>query len=320
MRRKSRFTLATMGLTLAAASGLALFSASPALADGHVEPAPVETTEAAAATEATGAPALWKVADEDTTIYMFGTIHMLPADVDWNSGVVNIALESADTLVTELNMTPEISAEIGKAFQERGMLPQGTTLRSLMSEEQLASFEAGMAKINVPAQTFDAMEPWLASFALLQVVSAAVGITGENGVETVLEKAVGPEVKREALETVETQIFVFDALPYDQQMVYFLEFASDPVEGIKGLNTLVSEWEQGNADTVGEMMSEALKSHPEIAERLFFKRNENWAEWIDNRLDTPGTVFMAVGAGHLAGEKSVQDYLKQKGIETRRVQ
>ena len=58
-----------------------------------------------------------------------------------------------------------------------------------------------------------------------------------------------------------------------------------------------------------------------LAEALLYSRNATWADWIEDRLETtPGTVFIAVGAGHLAGEKSVQDYLGQRGIQSERVQ
>ena len=58
---------------------------------------------------------------------------------------------------------------------------------------------------------------------------------------------------------------------------------------------------------------------PKVAEALLYNRNANWANWIKTRLDQPGTVFIAVGAGHLAGAKSVQDLLTQKGIKVTRV-
>lgn len=301
-------------LSLAAAP-IALLCTAPALADDHVEAEEVE-----AADEAPAGPALWRVADEDTTIYLFGTVHMLPDTIDWNSGVVNDALASSETLVTELDMTPEVEAEIGKMFQDRGMLPEGQTLRALMTDEQRKTYEEGLAKIKVAPETFDTMEPWLASIVLLQIVSQASGFTPDKGVENVLEAAIGPDVGREALESVETQVLVFDELPVEQQVIYLLEFAADPVEGIKSLDVLVDEWAAGDAETVGTMMTEAMVGHPELAERLFYSRNRDWAEWIDTRLDSPGTVFMAVGAGHLAGEKSVQDFLTERGIETTRVQ
>lgn len=305
--------------TLAAsAATFALFAANPALAD---EPAAQEATaEAVSKAPASAGPALWKVADEDTTIYVFGTVHMLPDTVDWNSGAVNEALASAGTLVTEIDMTPENIEAIGAAFQDKGMLPEGQTLRSLMNEEQLATYEAGLAKIQIPAEVFDPMEPWLASIVLLQIVAQASGFTEDKGVESVLESAIAPDTKRVALETVDLQISVFDELPMDQQLTYFLEFAADPIEGIESLNALVDEWAEGDAETVGKMMNEALQAHPNVAERLLYSRNKNWADWIETRLDEPGTVFMAVGAGHLSGEKSVQDYLVARGIQTTREQ
>jgi uncharacterized protein YbaP (TraB family) len=66
------------------------------------------------------------------------------------------------------------------------------------------------------------------------------------------------------------------------------------------------------------VMNEGM-TDPAVAEALLYNRNANWAEWIDTRMDTPGTVFIAVGAGHLAGARSVQDYLGAKGITVTRV-
>jgi uncharacterized protein len=84
------------------------------------------------------------------------------------------------------------------------------------------------------------------------------------------------------------------------------------------LNRMVAEWAEGDADELAVIMNEGM-TDPAVAEALLYSRNANWAEWIDTRLDQPGTVFIAVGAGHLAGAKSVQDYLAAKGITTMRV-
>lgn len=298
-------------------AGLALFASGPAFAEPQAETAAAET----AASEMPGKPALWKVADEDTTIYLFGTVHMLPADVDWNSGVVNEALASADALVTEVDMTPENMAEMGAMFQQAGMLTTGGTLRDLMTDEQRATYEAGLAKIGIPAAAFDPLEPWAASLALLQITTQASGFDPNRGAETVLESLTGDDVERLALETVEFQISVFDELPIEDQVLFLLEGAEDPLEGIKALNELIGEWAEGDVTALGNLMNEGLEASPLLADRLLYSRNANWAEWIEERLEsTPGTVFIAVGAGHLAGEKSVQDYLAERNIETVRIQ
>jgi uncharacterized protein YbaP (TraB family) len=84
------------------------------------------------------------------------------------------------------------------------------------------------------------------------------------------------------------------------------------------LNRMVAEWAEGDADELAAIMNEGM-TDPAVANALLYSRNANWAEWIDARLDKPGTVFIAVGAGHLAGAQSVQDYLAQKGITVSRV-
>ena len=85
------------------------------------------------------------------------------------------------------------------------------------------------------------------------------------------------------------------------------------------MDSMVAEWLAGDADGLAELMNEGL-TDPALADALLYKRNENWAEWINTRLERPGTVFIAVGAGHLAGQKSVQDYLTQRGLTVERVQ
>jgi uncharacterized protein YbaP (TraB family) len=58
---------------------------------------------------------------------------------------------------------------------------------------------------------------------------------------------------------------------------------------------------------------------PEAHRRLFSSRNANWAKWIGRRMEQPGTVFMAVGTGHLVGADSVQAQLAAAGIASARV-
>ncbi len=102
------------------------------------------------------------------------------------------------------------------------------------------------------------------------------------------------------------------------QVTFLMEAAEGMDEVAPMLDRMVSEWAQGNPDKLAEVMNEGM-TDPAVAEALLYSRNANWAEWIDTRLDQPGTVFIAVGAGHLAGAKSVQDYLADKGITTMRV-
>ena len=146
------------------------------------------------------------------------------------------------------------------------------------------------------------------------------GYKVDSGVEKVLEAKAGPEIKRDAVETLEGQLNLFDTLPADAQTAYLASVSQKIDEVVPSLNAMVAAWERGDADKLAELMNEAMKDDPALADRLLYARNRNWAQWIDDRLDQPGTVFMAVGAGHLAGAQSVQDALKARNIQTVRVQ
>lgn len=292
------------------AASAALLLSAPAFAESDVAP---EATPVAAT------PALWKVADEDTTIYLFGTVHILPKGIDWAGPAITGALAESDELVTEIPSGPEADATMQQLVMSKGMLPQGGNLRALLSEEDKATYEAALGTINVPAPAFDAMKPWMAGLTLTVLPLIQQGYSLDAGVEEELGKLAGPDKPRGALETIEYQLGLFDGM--DQQaQVEFMIAAAETVGDIKPmLDSMVAEWAEGDADGLAEIMNREMDD-PAVAESLLYTRNGNWAEWIDARLDTPGTVFIAVGAGHLAGERSVQDLLAQRGITTARVQ
>lgn len=293
------------------AAPLALFAASPALADHHA------ATETAAAPAMAKGPAMWKVADEDTTIYLFGTVHVLPEGIDWYDATIADALTGSDILVTEIPMDAASEAAMQQLTMTKGMLPAGTTLRSLLDPEQTVTYEAALAKLGAPAAAFDPFKPWLAGLTLSILPLMQQGYTPGAGVEKVLLSKVGDKPQG-ALETAEFQLGIFDGMPQDAQVTFMMEAAEGMDEVKPMLDRMVVEWAEGDADELAKIMNEGMDD-PAVAEALLYSRNANWSEWIETRLDTPGTVFIAVGAGHLAGAKSVQDYLAEKGITVTRV-
>ncbi|MGV3512083.1 MAG: TraB/GumN family protein [Novosphingobium sp.] len=262
-------------------------------------------------------PALWKVADADTTIYLFGTIHALPKGLAWLDGPVAQALDGSAELVTEIPEVP--AAEQQKSVMAVGLL-KGETLRSLMNDADRAAYEALLTKMKIPAEAFDPLEPWLAGITIGVMPYAMAGYGAESGVEAVLRKAaVAKGKKLGALETVDFQLGLFDQLPREAQLKFLGEAVRDFDKSFAIIGTMTDEWGSGDPEGLGKLMNENMDD-PELADALLYQRNRNWALWIRKRLDQPGTVFIAVGAGHLAGANSVQDVLKQQGVASTRVQ
>ncbi len=297
-------------LLTSSAAALALFASAPALADDHAE-APSDAQE-------TSGPALWKVADEDTTIYLFGTVHALPPGLDWYNDDIASALTASDTLVTEIRMDPASEAAMQEVAMQKSILPDGTTLRSLLDEDQTAAYEGALGNLGLPGGAFDRFEPWMAGLTLTILPLMQQGYSPDSGVEKVLLGKIGDK-PQDALETADFQLNLFDSLPQDKQITFLMEAVEGMDEAKEVLDAMVAEWIEGDADALAELMNEGL-SDPELAEALLYSRNANWVEWISSRLDEPGTVFVAVGAGHLAGEKSVQDLLGDRDIGVERIQ
>ena len=302
------------------AAGLAMLLSTAACAQSQSLPQPVAATTVPASDVELGGPALWKLADEDTTIYLFGTVHVLPKDKPWFTQAIDTALESSDELITEVMMTPDMGARTQAIVMEKGMLPAGTGVRDLMTEEQKAVYEAAMTRLGVPVAAFDRFEPWFAALNLSVLPLMKEGYSPDEGVEKVLEKEIGTGMQRGALETIEFQMSIFDELPLDAQVEYLVQ-AAEMVDELKPyIDRMVGEWLEGDADALADLMNEGMEESPALMERLMYERNANWAVWIDDRMDQPGTVFIAVGAGHLAGERSVQDLLTARGFTITRVQ
>lgn len=303
--------LAPLSLATALA---ALISAAPALADGHDAPAAHNPLPSGPE-----GPALWKVADEDTTVYLFGTVHALDPSVVWYDAEIDAALQSADTIVTELKMDQASEDAMQQLAMQRGAFTDGTTLRSLLDADQAASFETALAGLGIPPADFDQFEPWLAGLRLTMLPLIQQGYDLEAGVDKVILSKSGDRSK-DALETAEFQLDIFDKLPQESQVEFLMAAIENMGEAKSLLDAMVAEWLAGDAEGLAAIMNEEMSEDEALAQQLLYDRNANWAEWIETRMDEPGTVFIAVGAGHLAGKMSVQDYLAERDIETVRVQ
>ncbi|WP_395777969.1 TraB/GumN family protein [Aquidulcibacter sp.] len=295
------------------AFSFALFQAPSVMA----QPAPAA---AAAATTQKATPAMWVVKDSDTTIYLFGTFHLMAPGIDWNHGKVKAAFESADTLRLEIaNMEAEAPI-IANLMASKGQLPPGKTIYDGLTEAQKSALGTIIAQSGFPPQAIQQMQPWMGSLILAMGLYQKLGLDPNQGVDKTLDglaRAANKPV--EGFETGAEQIGFFANLTDQQQKAMLVSTIEDWDQATNMLNDMIDAWKTGNADKLGELMTTSLRTQPELAKLILTDRNERWAEWVSARMAKPGTVFVAVGAGHLSGPDSVQAFLKQKGINSTRV-
>ncbi len=312
MTRLRTFISTALAATLLSSTALAYDSPKTIAAEPPVVVTPAPLVDAD--------PAIWVVKDADTTIYLFGTVHILKPGLSWFDEAISDAFAKSDELVTELPKVDE--AKMGADMMAKGMDSTGTKLRSLMTPDAAKAFDAAMAGMGMPPEAFDSMEPWMAALTLSIVPLMQQGYDINSGVEKILEAKAegrGTPMPRTGLETVDEQLALFDTLPMADQTQYLNSVITQLPKMAASIDTMVAQWGKGDVDGLAATMNESVDGNDALMKTLLQDRNARWATWLKARMDKPGTVFVAVGAGHLAGKDSVQDYLAKDGITAERI-
>ncbi|MDP3404278.1 MAG: TraB/GumN family protein [Brevundimonas sp.] len=265
-------------------------------------------------------PAIWAVRDHDSTVFLFGTIHVMKSDTAWRSPRFDAAFSSADTLILEVE-NPEDQAAVLPLIQEHGLSPD-RPLSSLLSAEDLSRLDTAAKSVGLSAAQLDPLRPWLASLSLAAAPLRRAGFDPASGIDPVLRaEALAAGMTVAGLETLDQQVRLLAGFPEAGQLAYLMRSLNDFDEGAAQLERLVEAWLAGDVAGVGEIGVRSMREVGEgVYQVLLVERNRAWAERISATLDDAGTTFIAVGALHLAGEDSVQRLLEDRGLTVERVQ
>ncbi len=267
-------------------------------------------------TKGDGNPALWKMSDDDTTIYMFGTIHTLPTDVEWRTSAFNSALSASDTIYLEGDLNEYSDPETMNALTEKYFkLKDGKTLKSILSKSEYVKVATVAETVGLDIEDYSSKPLWYFSEDLMYGQLKKIGYEMSSGVEMILiEEGTSAGKTFKYLERVEEQIKATDAGSI-QDHVEQLMFTAEGLEALPGFADLtVSEWADGDIIGLGNMLhnGETMGGRA-IYENLIVNRNRNWTGQIVEMLDEPGTIFLAGGIAHFVGPDSVISMLEAKG-------
>lgn len=264
-------------------------------------------------------PALWVVKDEDTTVYLFGTMHALKPDVKWFDDAIADAFERSDELVLEM-LAPDPAA-MAPILKQQAMYGPGGGLSKALTGEQYARFAATAASLGIQAQALEPMKPWFAGVTLATAPLAKLGYTADKGAEHVLQAAATERgMTQVGLETFAEQMGFFAQLSDKDQVAFLMSGVDEMADMETTFGKMETAWATGDTAAAAALLNDGLDDTPVLYDVLLADRNRTWADWIAERMKQPGKVFMAVGAGHLAGPDSVQAKLAAKGITATRIE
>ena len=266
-------------------------------------------------------PARWVVKDSDTTLYLYGTIHVLNPDLKWQTAGMLADFDKAAHVIFELapdQMTPQVMQPL---MFGGGLFGPDDNLANHVSPEKYTKLVALLQNIQVPPDFTNKMKPWLAAIMLAQVSFLQEGFNAEIGVEkTLTARAQENNQSIGGLESAAEQLGYFANMPMEQQLK-FLNISIDDIDKAGDqLNEMLAAWIIGDIVALNNLMHEGMKDIPEVYDVLLSGRNKNWISQIKVVMETPGTIFLAVGAAHMPGDDGVVNLLKEAGYEVQRVE
>lgn len=301
------------------ALGFALIAGATPTSARQAAPAPVAAPVVAPAVQGQG-PALWVVKDADSTLYLFGSVHVLRPTTGWESPRVKAAFDSASDVWFEIS-NPDDQAAIVPLIQQYGVSATYRNATTLTTGE-LSLFGNAALDLGLDAVKMDNFRPWFAGLTLSISPLVKAGYDPKSGVEMVLKaraEAAGKPIH--GFETIDKQVRILADMPEAVQLAFLRETLKDYDEATVKLDEMVADWARGDVPAIERLMVDEMRSDsPALYKALLVDRNADWVNQIQTLLQGSGTVFIAVGAAHLAGPDSVQAQLKARGVDVEAVQ
>ncbi len=262
-------------------------------------------------------PAMWLVEDADTRIYLLGTMHALPRGTDWDDGKVAAAIGAAGELVMELS--PAQLAAAGTEFQKLAPRKVPLAIEARLGGKALANYRA----LEDSGKSFrgDTLDDWAIMVLMGQRAAQDAELSASDGVESGLTRqfrAAGKPIT--GMETARTQLKLFETLDAPTQRALLTRAAEGADDAVAEVAALTRAWGRGDVAALEKMINEDVDAVPAARGAIITDRNRRWSAWVQKRMARPGTVMMAVGAGHLVGSDGLPAMLETDGLKVVRVQ
>jgi len=261
-------------------------------------------------------PALWRATNGPVTLWLLGTIHLLPKNITWQGPLIERAVAESDALVLEIPAGDAPNAQT-TSFLRYGRATNLPPVLDRVAPERQAALRDAIAASNMTIATLDGLKSWAAAASIGVGASRSVGASAANGVEAVL---VGRFAGRpqQGLETLESQFAMLDALPEPAQRLLLDQAISEATGARQSYQATLSAWATGDVARIAKASDADFAKAPELEAALVTRRNRRWADALAAR--APGTALVAVGAGHMVGPNALPALLNARGFRVARVQ
>jgi uncharacterized protein len=265
-------------------------------------------------------PALWKISGVGTTLYIFGSVHVLKPGTPWIDDKLRQKISSATAIYLEVPPREQQPLFLAGLVLRYGFLAKGDSLKNHLPAEVYAEVGAAFRAHGMQEKAYDSFKPWTADLAYASLKFGDAGYKMEIGVEaTITDLAKAKGIPTEGLETAEFQISLFASLT-DQEATQMLEEdLSEEGQMQAVMDRLTRSWSSGDVADLAAYFDSTTKDSPKLQEKIITDRNAAWVPKIQAIMGKRGTYLVVVGTGHLVGPESLVAMLQRAGLQVERV-
>ncbi|MDP2560469.1 TraB/GumN family protein [Psychrobium sp. 1_MG-2023] len=263
---------------------------------------------------------VWQVTKGDNTIYIGGTVHILPADAFPLPPEFKYAYDRADKVAFEVDMSLMNQPETQQKMQSAMFIEENKTLASVINPQALSALEAYAKANGLPFANLQRLKPAMISVMISMMEMRKLGVAGE-GVDAFYDKLAKNDGKeRLFLESIDFQIETLLSMGQGQESELILMTLEQVSDYKTMLDSMLKGWREGDHQLVVDtVIKPAKEQSPQLYQQLFVERNNNWIAHIDKMMADKPVELVLVGAGHLYGKESVIELLKNKGYKIKQL-
>lgn len=268
---------------------------------------------------------LWRVVSDKSTSYLIGTLHMVKGSFYPLPVEMEKAFDQARYLVLEIDLTKSEPTKLKQLLTSRGIyLPNsGDSLSKHISEETKKALNDYLTKKGIPASAFESNKPWLVALLITKIELEKHGYQPELGIDQhFLRESRAREKKVLGLETEEFQLGLLSSFS-DELQDEMLRLNLLEVNELKQMaDEMMVKWRSGDVVGMDAVLTKDIKKYPElmpVQEKMLYERNVDMAAKIEKMMETGDTYLIAVGSGHMVGDRGIVELLKKKGYKVEQI-
>jgi uncharacterized protein YbaP (TraB family) len=262
-------------------------------------------------------PAMWKLESGGSTMYFLGSMHVLPAELEWMTPSIQQAMAEADIFYFETAMSAGSSRRAEEVIAKEAYLPQGKTLSGMLTPQGRKDLEELARDLNLDLPRLNRLRPWTAGLALGAAAARSRNFTYGVDMQVAQYSQIRQKPRR-YFETTREQMEMLvklDAGGMDGFEESLRDFRRTP----ETLDRMTGAWAKGDIAALTSFALDGLNKSPATRKVLLEDRNRNWVAQVPALLKQKRTFFITVGAAHLYGPQSVVELLCAQKLPVQRI-